>query len=354
MRERQGGSLTDAAWLEEEARRQGFSRVAFCPITRGPSIAAFDRFLAEGRDGDMAWMARGRDARAEPRLLLPEVRGAVVLGVEYGGPRPPDPGGLTGKVARYAWGRDYHKLLGKRLKLLCAAARARGIACYAGVDARPILERGWAEAAGLGFIGKNACIIAPGETSWVFLAVVYVSVPVPDPRPRATWLRHCGRCTRCLDACPTGAFTAPGEVDARRCVSYLTIELRGEVPEALRPGLGRWVFGCDDCQEVCPHNHRPSNPLEAAFWPVPGRAWLDLPWLLRTPAADIDAALAGSPLRRAKPEGLARNAAIVLGNLGDPAALGPLRDAADAHPSPLVRSHARWALGRLDATALSG
>jgi epoxyqueuosine reductase len=346
--------VTDAAWLEEEARRQGFTRVAFCPITGAPSVAGYDRFVAEGRHGEMEWMVRGRDPRADARLLLPTVRGAVVLGVEYGGVRPPDPGGLTGKVARYAWGRDYHKLLGKRLQRLCAAARARGIECYAGVDSRPILERGWAEAAGLGFVGKNACIIAPGETSWVFLAVVYVSVPVPDPRPRPTLLRFCGRCTRCLDVCPTGAFTAPGELDARRCVSYLTIELRGEIPEALRSGLGRWVFGCDDCQEVCPHNHRPPTPLEAAFLPVPGRAWLDLPWLLRAPAAEIDTALAGSPLRRARPEGLARNAAVVLGNLGDPAAVEPLRAAAEQHPSPLVRRHARWALDRLDQTAVSG
>lgn len=345
--------MTDAAWLEEEARRQGFTRVAFCPITGAPSIDAYDRFVAEGRHGDMEWMVRGRDPRADARLLLPTVRGAVVLGVEYGGARPPDPGGLTGKVARYAWGRDYHKLLGKRLQRLCAAARAQGIDCYAGVDARPILERGWAEAAGLGFVGKNACIIAPGETSWIFLAVVYVSVPVPDPRPRPTRLRFCGRCTRCIDVCPTGAFTAPGELDARRCVSYLTIELRGEIPEDLRPGLGRWVFGCDDCQDVCPHNHRPLTPLEDAFLPVPGRAWLDLPWLLRAPPAEIDTTLAGSPLRRARPEGLARNAAVVLGNLGDPAAAEPLRAAADRHPSPLVRSHARWALDRLERVAVS-
>jgi epoxyqueuosine reductase len=266
--------------------------------------------------------------------------------MDHGWARPPDPGGLTGKVACYAWGRDYHNLIGKRLRSLVAALRREvpGIGAYAGVDSRPIYERALANQSGLTFSGKNTVAIVPGHSSFLFLAVLYVDRELPMDTPLGD---HCGSCRRCLDVCPTSAFLGAHQLDARRCISYLTIELRGEIPEDLRPGLGRWVFGCDDCQDVCPHNPAEAPGGHPDFKPRPGHAWLDLPWVLQTPDDELDAHFRGSPIRRTKPAGLKRNAAIVLGNIGDRAARPSLLHALD-HSDPSVRSHAAWALDRLD------
>jgi epoxyqueuosine reductase len=290
-------------------------------------------------------MVRGRPPRADPRLLLPQARSAVVLGVDYRWPRPPDPGGLTGKVASYAWGRDYHRLIGKRLRRLTTrlSERIPGFQAYAGVDSRPLIERAWAARAGLGYIGKNACVILPGRGSYLFLAVILTNQELPADAPLGDF---CGRCRRCLDACPTAAFTAPGQLDARRCISYLTIEHAGPIPEDLRPLLGRWVFGCDDCQEVCPHNHAPPRSPEAELAPRPRHAWLDLPELLFSSDDEILERYVGTPLRRASPLRLKRNAALVLGNLGDPAARAALERACK-HEDPALRDAAGWALDRL-------
>lgn len=316
----------------------------FATLDPAPGIEAYDHFLAAGYAGTMDWMARSRPPRAEPRLLLPDARAAVVLGTDYAWPRPPDPGGLTGKVASYAWGRDYHNLIGKRLRKLVFALKDRipGFEAYAGVDSRPFVERAWAERAGLGYVGKNACVIVPSEGSYFFLAVMLVNVELEPDRVMGDF---CGRCRRCLDACPTDAFVDAGRLDARRCVSYLTIEHDGPIPEALRPGLGRWVFGCDTCQEVCPHNHDPVASAELDLAPRPDHAWLDLPALLETPDDALVARFQGTPIRRAAPVRLKRNAAIVLGNLGDLAAAPALRRAL-AHESEVVAEAAAWALAR--------
>ncbi len=335
-----------AAWIRARAAELGFSRVRTCRAAGAPGIARYDRFLAAGRHGEMSWMERGRDARAAPQQLLPGARSAVVLGVDYAWPRPPDPGGLTGKVSCYAWGRDYHNLMGKRLRRLCKELRreAPGIGACWGVDSRPLIERAWAETAGLGFVGKNCCLLIPGETSYVFLGVLLIDVDLPVDRPLVR--DHCGRCRRCLDACPTDAFVDARQLDARRCIAYLTIEHRGAIPQTLRPGLGRWIFGCDLCQEVCPHNHTLLDAAHVDFQPRADHAWLDLVWLLTAADEAIDAALIGSPLRRPRPAGLKRNAAVVAGNLGDGAARPALKVAL-AHTDPHVRSHARWALDRI-------
>ncbi len=333
-------------WLRSEARRLGFTKVRVAPVGPPPGVARYDAFLAAGRHADMDWMIRGRDARAEPTRLLPGAASAVALGVSYGGPVPPDPGGLTGRVARYAWGRDYHNVVGKRVRKLVKALAARGVSSYGGVDSRPLIERAWAERAGLAYLGRNCCAIAPGEGSFFFLAVVLVAAPLEPDAPLAGLDRHCGRCRRCLDACPTAAFPGTGQLDARRCIAFHTIESAHAIPSELRSDFGRWVFGCDVCQDVCPHNHKPATDLEAAFAPLPGRAWLDLAWVLDAPPDALDAALQGSPLRRPGPRGLKRNAAVVLGNRGDPAARPVLTRAADG-ADPLVAEHARWALDRL-------
>jgi len=339
--------VTDAAeTLRSEAADLGFTRTRFCDLREAPGIERYDAMLADGLHADMGWMEGGRDKRADPRSMLPTARSAVVLGLDYGWPRPADPGGLTGKVACYAWGRDYHNLIGKRLTRLRKRLTRQGIDSTWGVDSRPFIERAWAERSGLGFAGRNCCTIVPGEGSYLFLAVGLVDVALPPDPPRGGLERHCGRCRRCLDACPTDAFLASGRIDASRCISWMTIENRGPIPDPYRAAVGRWVFGCDDCQEVCPHNHAPPTPLHDDLKPRPGHAWLDLEWVLSTDDAAIDQALNGSPLRRAKPWGLKRNAALVLGNLADPAGRPALLRALE-HPHPVVSEQARWSLDRL-------
>ncbi len=339
---------TIAAQIRRRCAELGFLRTRFCAVEEGLDIGHYDAFLAQGRQAGMGWMVRGRDPRQDPGLLLPGARAAVVLGVDYAWPRPPDPGGLTGMVARYAWGRDYHNLVGKRLRRLARILREDQpeLGLYWGVDSRPILERAWAERAGLGYIGKNCCIILPGQGSFLFLAVFFVDVELPADPPLADAARHCGSCRRCLDLCPTEAFIDAHQLDARRCISYLTIEHRGPIPEELRPGMGRWVFGCDLCQEVCPHNHNPPLSPELDLSPRPGQAWLELDRLLLEEDEVVERCFEGSPLRRPGAIGLKRNAAIVLGNIGDPAAERCLQHAR-SHADPVVSEAASWALERL-------
>ncbi|MDG1482070.1 MAG: tRNA epoxyqueuosine(34) reductase QueG [Myxococcota bacterium] len=335
--------------IRTEAAALGFSRVRFARTGGAPGIGRYDDFLAAGHHGQMTWMQSGREARAAPLSLLPTAKTAVVLGVDYAWPRPPDPGGLTGKVSCYAWGRDYHNLMSKRLRRLARGLREDGVEVYWGVDSRPLIERAWAARSGMGFVGKNCMVIIPGTSSYLFLAVMLISEALPEDPP--TLRDHCGTCRRCLEVCPTDAFVGPMQLDARRCIAYLTIEHRGAIPLPLRPLMGRWVFGCDLCQEVCPHNHRlHSSPDRSSshddFQPRTGHAWLDLQWLLTAEDDDINAALIGSPLRRPKPAGLKRNAAVVAGNLGDVAARPALLKALQ-HSDEHVASHARWALDRL-------
>ncbi|HMV70504.1 MAG TPA: tRNA epoxyqueuosine(34) reductase QueG, partial [Myxococcota bacterium] len=232
----------DRAALTTLAREHGFAHVRFAEAGPTPRADAYARWIAEGRHGEMGYLAAQAEVRADPRLRLASARAMMVLGVEHHHRRPPDPGGRTGLVARYAWGRDYHNLVGKRLDKLKRALRAGGVACWGGVDTAPITERSWAEAAGLGFSGKNTLQILPARTSWMFLAVLALDVEI---EPDAPLRDHCGRCARCLSACPTGAFLGPRSLDATACVAYWTIEARGLAPEPLRARFGRWVFGCD-------------------------------------------------------------------------------------------------------------
>ncbi|MEL6347372.1 MAG: tRNA epoxyqueuosine(34) reductase QueG [Myxococcota bacterium] len=333
-------------WLRTQASGLGFNRIRFADAAGAPGIAAYDAFLEANRHGQMGWMKTSRPPRAAPQTLLPGARSAVVLGIDYAWPRPPDPGGLTGMVSCYAWGRDYHNLMGKRLRRLQRALRVAypDVGSYWGVDSRPLIERAWAARSGLGFIGKNCCILLPGESSYVFLAVLLLTASLPPDRP--TVRDHCGRCRRCLDACPTDAFVDARQLDARRCISYLTIEHRGKIPEDLREGIGRWVFGCDLCQMVCPHNHTLRGGAHEDFQPRTGHAWLDLEWIMTAPDEAIRAHFQGSPIKRPGPAGLKRNAAVVLGNLGDPAARPALMKGLK-HPDEAVRDHAQWALDRL-------
>jgi len=325
----------------------GFARVRFTAIGPTPDMERFDAWLAAGHDGEMGWLERGRDLRADPRVRLPEARSVVVLSVEHHHRRPPDPGGRTGLVARYAWGRDYHNLVGKRLRKLRRALSAHGIESWGGVDTAPILERAWAARAGLGHLGKNCVVFVPGRTSWLFLAVLFLDAPC---RPDAPIARdHCGTCTRCMDACPTDAFVGPRQLDSTRCIAYWTIEAKGLPPRALRSGFGRWIFGCDRCQEVCPHDHDPPDPDEDDL--RPRHAWLDCDEVLRSEEDALMERFLGTPLRRPGAAGLKRNALLVLGNLGDPDASPTARQAL-AHPAPVVRAAAVWCLARLGDRAV--
>jgi epoxyqueuosine reductase len=256
--------------------------------------------------------------------------------------------GPTGVVARYARGDDYHDVLRVRLKRLLQGIQAERPACRgrAVVDTAPLLERDFARRAGLGWFGKNTMLLNKRLGSYFFLGALLLDLELQPDAPFE--MQHCGTCTACLDACPTDAFVGPGVLDARRCISYLTIELRSQIPEELRPGLGEWLFGCDVCQEVCPWNRKAPSSGEPAWQPRPGMEPVDLIGVLGLSEEEFRDRFRGTALTRAKRSGLLRNAALVLGNRADPAALPALRRAAmDA--DPLIREAALWAVERIES-----
>ncbi|HVU05177.1 MAG TPA: tRNA epoxyqueuosine(34) reductase QueG [Polyangiaceae bacterium] len=350
--------MSAAVALRERVRARaaalGFVRVGFTDATPlHDARGRLEAWLAAGRQGDLAYLATGDD-RADPRALLATARTVVSVALPYAG-RPValrrSAGGppLVGIVARYAVGADYHRVLKDKLELLRAGlAEELGspVAARACVDSAPLLERAAAERAGVGFIGKSTMLIAPGLGTYFLLGELLLDVELPpDATPVAS---GCGRCTACLDACPTGAFVGPYELDASRCVSYLTIENPGPIPRPLRPLVGTRVLGCDVCQDVCPFNAS-SSPRPAAPELSP-RPELDVPRLLdwlALGAASYRKLVRRSALRRLGKAQLQRNAAVALGNAGDPAAVPALVRTLEADPSPLVREHAAWALGRL-------
>jgi epoxyqueuosine reductase len=343
----------------------GFDLVAATPAGPSPDFVRFQQWLSAGYDGEMAYLARRMAERADLRLLLPEARTAILLGASYHSQELPaalrnDPS--RGQIAAYAWGDDYHEVIKPLLFQLDAAIRAasgRTTLGRAYVDAGPVLERSWAQEAGLGFIGKNACLIAPRLGSWTFLAMLLTPEEIApfsllvgqgeqeaSPAPLG-----CGACTRCLTVCPTHAFVAPHLLDGRRCISYLTIELHGPIPHELRPQMGNWIFGCDLCQEVCPYNRRFARPARLAA--LQARPEVVAPRLLDLLALDeagFRQRFRRSPVLRAKRRGLLRNVCVALGNWGDPAAAPALIEALHDE-EPLVRGHAAWALGRIPLPA---
>lgn len=338
--------------IEGKARRLGFDLVGIIPATPPQTTDRYRAWLEKGYHGEMAYLARPEAiaGRGDLALLLPGVQSVVVVAANYY--THPLPAGLQspsrGIFAAYAWGDDYHAILVQRLRQLGAFVEAesgRAVAWRAGVDTAPVLERELAARAGLGFIGKNTSLIHPRLGSWLFLGELLLTLPVGARR--ASPPAACGRCSRCLDACPTGALVAPYTLDARRCLSYLTIELKGPIPRELRPLMGNRVFGCDICQEVCPWNRRFARPTaEPAFQPRPDGI---APRLLELIALDDDGfrqRFQKSAVKRAKRSGLLRNVAVALGNWGDPAAVPALVQALH-DTGPLVRGHAAWALGRI-------
>ncbi len=340
--------------IADHGRRLGFDLVGIASPAPPTTIERYQTWLQSGLHGDMAYLARP-DAvakRADPSLILPGVRSVVVVGINYHtAPLPADLGDdpSRGIIARYARGDDYHDWLAARLELLAAYIQASNhepVAYRAYVDTGPILERELAARAGLGFVGKNTNLIVPGLGSWLFLGELLLTAELPTST-RDAHEGTCGDCTRCLDACPTGALVAPYLLDARRCISYLTIELKGAIPAELRPLAGNRIFGCDVCQEVCPWNRRFSRPTsEPAFRPRPGTSAPPLIDLLALDSDGFRRRFKDSPIARAKRRGLLRNVAVALGNWGDCAAVEPLTHAL-RDDEPLIRGHAAWALGQI-------
>ncbi len=337
--------------LRSAAQRLGFGLCGIAPAVTPNGVSRFHQWLAAGYAGEMHYLADRSEAYADPGQVLPGARSIVVLGMDYrtAAPQATVPG--QGRVSRYAWGDDYHDLIRARLHALAdflrAAApkgQARGV-----VDTAPLLEREFAQLAGLGWIGKNTLLLNKGRGSWFFLAALLTDLELAYDAPHDA--DHCGTCTACLEACPTAAFVAPGVLDARRCISYLTIELRDPIPRELRPGMGEWLFGCDVCQDVCPWNRHAPESSEPAFAPRAGQNPVELAELFWLDEPEFRRRFRGTPLWRPKRRGLLRNAAIVLGNQRAKSALPALAHGL-SDDEPLVRGACAWALGQLgDAKA---
>jgi epoxyqueuosine reductase len=332
--------------IKNEARHLGFDLAGIAPA--GPADG-FDRlraWLDQGFAGEMDYMHRLADARRHPTSILPEVRSVVMVAMNYT-PVPEDAGSAcAARVARYARGPDYHDVLRQRLNALLGWVQAEAPGCRGRgvVDTAPLLERDFARRAGLGWFGKNTMLLNKRLGSYFFLGALLLDLDLrPDP-PHQT--AHCGTCTACLDACPTQAFPVPGQLDSRRCISYLTIELRTDIPVELREPLGDWLFGCDVCQEVCPWNHKAPATTDPILTTRPDLIAIDPVELLGLSDEEFRRRFRGTALWRAKRRGLLRNAALVLGNRGDQAALPALRKALD-DSEPLVREAARWAIERI-------
>ncbi len=338
------------AALASLASQQGFARVGVAAVTPLTADAArLHAWLGAGHHGSMAYMAETAEVRGDVTHpgLLPQARSVIVLATPYAHPQLSE-GLQPGKLARYAQGRDYHALLYDRTRPLKRLLRAHGALARSCVDTMPALERAWAARAGLGFVGKNACIIVPGLGSHVLLSLVVTSAELPPDEPMQ---ERCGSCTLCLTACPTRAFVAPRVLDARRCISYLTIEHEGPIEPALRPDIGNWLFGCDVCQDVCPYNKTKGDGAASTAAFAPRGRWSELGAedFLRMDEQVFDQYSRQTPVRRAGRVSMARNAAIVLGNSRDKRHLPVLRWAAQHDPDAVVRETAQWSVDRLSA-----
>jgi epoxyqueuosine reductase len=333
--------------LKDEARRLGFDLVGVCPAVRPAGFERLRSWIAAGHVGKMRYLEDRVQAYEHPAHVLAGARSLVMLGTHYRTvePREPQPG--EGRISRYAWGpADYHDVIHNRLQLLrqfledvVPGAHARGV-----VDTAPLLEREFAQLAGLGWIGKNTMLINKHSGSWFYLAALITDLTLDYDPPHTA--DHCGSCRACLDACPTHAFAEPGVLDATRCISYLTIELRDSIPVEHRTPMGDWLFGCDVCQEVCPWNRKAPRVDAAEFWPEAGSNPIDLIELFGMTDEQFRRRFRRSPLWRPKRRGLLRNAAIVLGNQRAPQAIQALTLGLD-DMEPLVREACAWALGQL-------
>ena len=336
----------------EKAHSLGFDLAGITPAYPVPHTDAYLAWLTQDHHGEMHYMARPDriERRMDPALILPGVRSVICVGLNYyPGVPPAGPARAPsrGSISNYAWGLDYHDLMIPQLEQLAAfvSAEANQAATRVYVDTGPVLERAYAAAAGLGFIGKNTCLINPKMGSWLFLGEILTDAEL---EPTSNKVRaDCGTCHRCLDACPTGALIAPYVLDARRCIAYLTIELKGAIPREMRPLMGNWVYGCDVCQQICPWQRFAKPTHERAFCTKePGRAAPPLLELVKIDDEQFYRRYTGTPILRIGRARLLRNVTIALGNWGDQRAI-PALTKATSDAEPLVREHAAWALDRL-------
>ena len=334
--------------IKARALELGFSGVGIARIAPLEAQARYEAWLASGMHGGMAWLAsdRQRKRRQDPALILPGVRAVICVALAHEPDLDEARAQRLGRVARYAVGEDYHRVMrGKLAGLEHEIARQiPGVRTLWYTDTGAILERGWAERAGLGWIGKHSGLLSTTMGSWFLLAEVLVDHELEPDAPLAR--EHCGTCVRCIVACPTRAIVAPYQVDARRCISYLTIEHRGAIPRELRAAVGDWVFGCDLCQEACPWNRFASPAREARLHARTLEGWT-LERLLAIDEPGFAVLFAGSPIRRAQRAGLARNICVALGNRGQAHSVPALARAAAEDPDAMVRAHAVWALGEI-------
>lgn len=328
--------------------------------TADPFDGLEEALVSRIRDGHLDGLDWFTEERArfstDPRNLHATSRSIISVGLPYWQGHqpeiPPDDGVLRGKISRYAWGRDYHKTLKKRMQALQALLEAeagRPIEARLLVDTARIVDRAVASRSGLGWYGKNTMILVPGHGSWVMLGEMIVDIEIEPDSPLKP---KCGRCTMCLNACPTGALVGNYTVDTPRCISYLTIELRGSIPMDLRPRMGTWVYGCDVCQEVCPYTGAARESTDPDFQPASlENTFPSLHWLLKMSEQEFRDVYRGTAVLRTKRRGLARNAAVALGNSGGTADLAILEEALACHGEPLVRGHVAWAMARIAGSA---
>jgi epoxyqueuosine reductase len=341
--------------VKRRAIELGFARVGIARVRElAEDFERYEAFIERGMHGSMQYLARHREARrsVDTPAVLEGARSVIVCAADYRIARRAAGRGLAdARIARYAQGQDYHNFLRRKLRKLAAFVRTRtGAEARPVIDTAPVLERAWARLAGVGFVGKNGCVIAPGVGSFVLLGEVVTTAELVPDEPLES---RCGACSLCLDACPTNAFAKPFVLDARKCVSFLTIEHDGSMPEALRSGVGDHLFGCDDCQDVCPYNKTESPPnLAFAESCAPDQRWSQrsVASLLSLDDAAFAALTVGSPLSRPGREGLVRNALIVLANIGTREHLPAIRQVLEREHDEVVRDAARWAIECIEAS----
>ena len=326
----------------------GFDSCRIAPCTEPAHAAEFRAWLRDGEHGEMNYMQRGKEKRCDPQKVLPGARSIVVLALNYfqGNAAHRDAAtAKTGRIARYAWGEDYHEVIAAKLDKIDQFLRGFGGQQKYYVDTGPILERDHAAQAGIGWHGKNTMLIDERLGTWFFLAELLTTLELPADAPVA---ERCGTCERCINVCPTNAITAPHQLDARRCISYLTIELKGSIPVELRPLIGDRIFGCDDCLDVCPWNRFAQVSHETAFAARRSTNGMSLREYLELSDAEFRALFKDSPIKRIKRRGFLRNVCVALGNSGDLSDLPALERAA-VDPEPLIAEHAVWAVEQIRA-----
>jgi len=326
-------------------REIGFDSCRIATCGSAPHADEFRNWLDEGGHGEMSYMERGEEKRCDPQKVLPGAQSIIVLALNYfqGNPQAGDTPAAAGRIARYAWGDDYHDLIANKLNKIDEFLRAFGgqQKCY--VDTGPVLERDHAAQAGIGWHGKSTMLIDERLGTWFFLAEVLTTLELPADEPVPD---RCGTCERCIKACPTGAITAPHRLDARRCISYLTIELKGSIPLDLRPLIGNRIFGCDDCLDACPWNRFAHVSREAAFFARSSTVGVPLRDYLSLSDDTFRILFRNSPIKRIKRRGFLRNVCVALGNVGDPSDL-PALAGATADAEPLIAEHANWAIHQI-------